>query len=56
MSQDVELRRWRAVGQKTAEAIKAITQKWYADCYNTEADMKRLMIYETKIRKLLGEE
>ena len=49
-------REWRRVASQTAEAIKAVTQKWYADCYNTESDMQRLILYETRLRQLLGEE
>jgi len=49
-------RKWRRIAKLTAEAIKDVTQKWYADCYNTEGDIKRLMLYETRLRQLLGEE
>lgn len=56
MNKANELKAWRRIGKKTAGAILSITQKWYGDCYNTEADMQRLMCWETHIRKLLGEE
>lgn len=49
------LRQWHKVAKGTAEAIKAVTQKYYADCYNTERDMHRLMLWEAKLRELLGE-
>ncbi len=49
-------RKWRRIAHLTAEAIKAITQKWYGDCGNTESDMQRLMLYETRLRQLLGKE
>jgi hypothetical protein len=51
-----ELKEWRRIGKHTALAIKSITQKWYADCYNSEGDMQRLMCWETHIYKLLGVE
>lgn len=39
-----------------AEAIKNATQKWYADCYNLERDMIRMMLWENKIRRELNKE
>lgn len=47
---------WQRVAKGAAEAIKAITQRYYADCYNTESEMRRLMLWETRLRQLLGEE
>jgi len=47
---------WRRVAKGTAAAIKTISQKWYSDCYNTEAQIQRLMLWETRLRQLLGEE
>ena len=44
MNTEQELKEWRRIGKLTAQAMKDITQKWYADCYNTERDMQRLMI------------
>lgn len=52
---DIELKKWRRIGKYTADAIKSVTQKYYADCYNTESDMQRLMLWETRIRELLGD-
>jgi hypothetical protein len=37
----------------TSKAIKDITERYYADCYNTETDMQRLMIWEAKINNYL---
>jgi len=53
MNTEQELKEWRRIGKLTAQAMKDITQKWYADCYNTERDMQRLMTWELHIEKLL---
>ena len=38
----------------TKKALRDITMRWYADCFNTERDMQRLIFWETKISALLG--
>ena len=53
MNEQQELKEWRRIGKSTAIAILDITQKWYADCYNTERDMQRLMIWEAHSNTLL---
>ena len=56
MTKEQELKEWHKVGISTAKAIKDIVSKWYADCYNNERDMQRLMIWESHINKLLRQE
>lgn len=40
----------------TLAAITHTVEKWYGDCYHTQADMDRLMVWEAKLKKLLEAE
>jgi len=42
------------VAKGTARAIDNVVSKYYADCFNTEADMHRLMLWEKKLCDLTG--
>ena len=46
----------KLVSEGTAKAIDHTVSKYYADCYNTEADMHRLMLWESKLCRLAGVE
>lgn len=39
----------------TSKAINDVAGRYYADCYNTDKDMHRLMLWESKINRYLEE-
>ena len=44
----------KAIAKGAARAIDNAVSKYYADCFNTEADMHRLMLWEQKLCDLAG--
>ena len=47
---------WNYLARGTIAALEAVINKWYADCFNTEAEIQRLILWEQKLKKKLIQE